>query len=148
MPYIILIVGLLLGLYGLYRFFLIANMHQLKALGMTAFFLITCAALFFLALSGRLPAALAGLAALSPLLLSWWKHGHAPNEPQDSHATQNRTPLTRAEALDVLGLKDGATRDEINAAYKKLIKKLHPDQEGSAWLAAKLNEARDLLLKE
>ena len=54
--------------------------------------------------------------------------------------------MTRKEALEVLGLKDGADTAEIKAAHKKLIKKTHPDQEGSQWLAAKINQAKDTLL--
>ena len=54
--------------------------------------------------------------------------------------------MSRAEALEVLGLEDGVGVDEIEAAYKTLIVKNHPDQGGTDWLAARLNEARDVLL--
>lgn len=54
--------------------------------------------------------------------------------------------MTRKEALEILGLKDGATRKEILDAYKKMIRKNHPDQGGSEYLAAKINQARDVLL--
>jgi len=54
--------------------------------------------------------------------------------------------MSRSEALDVLGLKDGATDTEVQAAHRRLIRKLHPDQGGSDYLAAKLNEAKDVLL--
>ena len=55
-------------------------------------------------------------------------------------------PLTRAEALEVLGLAEGATEAEIRAAHRRLMRTAHPDQGGSAWLASRLNAARDLLL--
>lgn len=55
--------------------------------------------------------------------------------------------MTRKDALDILGLKEDASAEDIKAAYKKLMKKVHPDQEGSEWMAAKLNQAKDLLLK-
>jgi hypothetical protein len=51
------------------------------------------------------------------------------------------------EAYRVLGLKPGATRDDIQAAHRDLIKRNHPDQGGSTYIAAKLNEAKDVLLK-
>ncbi len=55
--------------------------------------------------------------------------------------------MTRVEALSVLGLKEGAGREEVMGAYKRLMLKVHPDHGGSEYLAAKLNQARELLLK-
>lgn len=52
-----------------------------------------------------------------------------------------------AEAYAVLGLKPGATADEIKAAHRELMKGVHPDHGGSSYLAAKINESRDHLLK-
>jgi len=54
--------------------------------------------------------------------------------------------MSRAEALDVLGLKAGATEAEIKDAHHRLIAGLHPDHGGSTYLAAKINQARDVLL--
>lgn len=54
--------------------------------------------------------------------------------------------MSRREALEVLGLDDGATSDDVRREYKKLMKKLHPDLGGSGYLAAKINEAKDVLL--
>ena len=55
--------------------------------------------------------------------------------------------MEREEAFDVLGLKATASADEIRAAHKKLLRAIHPDAGGSTYLAAKINAARDLLLK-
>jgi DnaJ domain len=57
-----------------------------------------------------------------------------------------RTDMTREEALAVLGMKEGATADEIRAAYRRLIQRMHPDVGGSADLAARINRAKDVLL--
>ena len=50
------------------------------------------------------------------------------------------------EALKLLGLKPDATTDEIKAAHRRLMKQVHPDTGGSAYLAARVNEAKDILL--
>lgn len=54
--------------------------------------------------------------------------------------------MSRAEALSVLGLKEGATEDQILEAYRRLIMQNHPDRGGSTYLAAKINLAKDVLL--
>ena len=64
------------------------------------------------------------------------------DEPQSRH----RGKMTRAEALDILGLKEGASSKDIMRAYNRLMKKVHPDTGGSNRFAQLLNEAREVLL--
>ncbi len=54
--------------------------------------------------------------------------------------------MSSAEALAILGLEQGADKDAIVAAHRKLMQKLHPDRGGNDYLAAKLNQAKDTLL--
>ena len=53
--------------------------------------------------------------------------------------------MTREDALRVLGLREGATREAIAQAHRSLIKKVHPDQGGSDLLAQQVNEAKQVL---
>ncbi len=147
MPYLLLIIGLLVGLYALYRFFLNADVQQIKALFLLAIVVVLCAALFTLAVTGRLPAAIALLSAIIPLGLGLWR-AQKQEEDETLEPGIHDDVETREDALEVLGLEDGASEDDIKTAYKKLMQKVHPDHEGSEWMAAKLNQARDILLGE
>ena len=54
--------------------------------------------------------------------------------------------MNRQEALAILGLAEDASREDIVAAHRSLIQKLHPDRGGNDYLAAKINQAKDFLL--
>lgn len=56
-------------------------------------------------------------------------------------------PLSEAEARAILGVSSTATKSEINEAWRRLMGRAHPDQGGTEGLAARVNAARDRLLK-
>ena len=77
----------------------------------------------------------------------WRENGDDGESDGESAAESSAGHMSRDEALRVLGLEDGANEDEIKSAHHRLIGSLHPDRGGSAYLASKINEARDVLLK-
>lgn len=90
----------------------------------------------------------------APLLEAWldrtapdWREAEAFAGTGAGGGAPRGGPMSRAEALEVLGLAEGATSEEIRAAHRRLMRAAHPDQGGSDWLAARINQARDILLE-
>lgn len=117
--------------------------------------------LFILVIMGRLHWLGAVVAAIIPFVPGLFQNLiHKFNPPQEKDSTENsnstssnNSPLTDTEeALHILGLSGDINSNEITPemiqdAHRKLIQKLHPDRGGNDYLAAKINQARDLLLQ-
>ena len=122
----------------------------LKFLKITGITILTIL-VFYLAGTGKFLAALGGITGILSLLVKWgilWKQLNAlfNFKKGSEHGKEKLAEMSRNEALEVLGLQESCSKDDVRFAHKKLIKSIHPDQGGSDWLAAKINRAKDILL--
>ncbi|MBN8941403.1 MAG: DnaJ domain-containing protein [Rhizobiales bacterium] len=103
----------------------------------------------------RLVQAFAEIDAESAALLEAYLNRRDPawreNAEGNAGAGQGGAPvssaMTKEEAYQILGLQPGADEQAIRGAHRALMKKLHPDQGGSTWLASRVNQAKDVLLE-
>ena len=117
------------------------------------------AVLGLLAITGHLnviTAAIAALIALLPRAMKFLKYLPFISrlyQQQKQGPQQAQTPPPRGkktmnidEAMEVLGLKPGYTKEEVVKAHRRMMQKVHPDRGGSDYLAAQINQAKDTLL--
>lgn len=77
---------------------------------------------------------------------SWRQTGQGDPDARRDRARQSNR-MSEDEAYEVLGLRRGAARDDVVRSHRSLMKKLHPDQGGSTDLAARVNEAKEVLMR-
>ena len=118
------------------------------------------AVLGILAVTGHLnviTAAIAGLVALLPRALQLVKYlpfiSRMYQQTAQNSQTNSQSPPPRGkqsmsaeEAMEVLGLKPGYTKDDVVQAHRRMMQKVHPDRGGSDYLASQINKAKDTLL--
>jgi DnaJ family protein C protein 19 len=159
---------ILFAFWGGLRAFERASVTSIKSLVAWIAALAGISLALLLILTGRGGIAIGALVMFGPMIWNRWRAAHprmgqgagsqsggrqgGGSGGQGSGAAgqggpaRGSTAMTREEAYQVLGLKPGASEDDVRAAHRRLMRASHPDSGGSDWLASRINQARDILL--
>lgn len=164
MPWLLLGIAALALLWAIGRWGINTSPRNLRWTGLAVLAFLCLVAAVFLALRGQLGGAAAFATGAMALYgrYRWIKgiidrirsagssagYGGA-NRGSSSNGSRarNASVASEDEALSVLGLKPGADRQAVLEAHKRLMRLVHPDRGGTDYLAAKINQARDILLE-
>ena len=148
--YFLVGVGFLALAWMVLRWFTEANPEQLIRAGQWVLAFVGGAVALWLVATGKAADAALLVTTLAPFFVRWKSllrlGGSSERASEDAGRATYSGPMSREEAWRILGLEPGADDAAIRDAHRRLIKKLHPDQGGSGYLAAKINQAKDLLL--
>jgi hypothetical protein len=75
-----------------------------------------------------------------------WRE-HAQADAATGRSAPSSGKMSEQEAYQILGLEPGASVDDVTQAHRRLMKRVHPDQGGSTYLAARINEAKEVLTR-
>jgi hypothetical protein len=75
-----------------------------------------------------------------------WQHQFSVSGEDGSGRQEQSGDMSRNEAVEILGLSESASKEQIIKAHRSLMQKFHPDRGGSDYLAAKINRAKEILL--
>ena len=76
----------------------------------------------------------------------WRDQGEASDRGAGDGSSRGKGTMTAEEAYEILGLNPGVSDEEVRDAHHRLMLKIHPDRGGSTYLAAKINQAKEILL--
>ncbi len=159
------VVIILVSVLILMRWFLKTPAHKVAAALKRFALLIGAFFLLALAVTGKLNwlfallgVLIAAIARLSPFLLRYapdlqrlWfifrgNQSRQSGKYNSGSAQRGRSAMGKMQAYEILGLKPGASRDDVIQAHRRLMQKNHPDRGGSDYLASQINEAKKILL--
>mgnify|MGYP001182393393 CR=1 FL=1 len=148
MPYLIIIIGAVILYFALSNY-LKNQPEKFNELFGKILAIVLGVAGFLILIKGNI--AVGGVLATAAVL-SWqgslWTYLRSKADEQVAAPKQSENSMTRQQALEILELSGNPSEEEIKAAHHRLMKKIHPDQGGSGYFAAQLNQAKDFLLKK